>query len=88
MVLLFWLTVCFILTGLVVLLSMKKNMEDKLAFIKANMDNDAVSIQESTQSIIWWIVVAATWGVVSIILVVWWFHVYTARKMRGDRKSR
>ncbi|TQR17104.1 hypothetical protein [Psychrobacillus lasiicapitis] len=67
-----WLVLSFIIIGFVVLVSMKKNMEIKLAFIKTNIE----TTKGSTQSIIWWIVGTTVWGIVSMILIVWCFHEY------------
>ena len=72
--LLLWITTGFMIIGFVVLFSMKKSMESKLAFIKVNMESEESS--RKTKSIIWWILSAAVWGVVSMFLVVWWFHNY------------
>ncbi|MDQ0216675.1 hypothetical protein J2S13_003149 [Oikeobacillus pervagus] len=72
--LLLWLTVGFIIIGFAVLVSMKKNMEKKLAFIKANIESNIEYTKGSARSIVWWIAGTTLWGVVSIILVVWWFH--------------
>lgn len=69
--LLLWITVGFFIIGFVVLASMKKNMESKLAFIKRNMESE----KSSTKSIVWWIVGTTAWGIVSMILFVWWFSV-------------
>jgi hypothetical protein len=69
--LLLWLTVGFIIIGFVVIASMKKNMESKLAFIKGNMESKEIS----TIPIVWWIVGTTVWGTVSIIVIVWWFSV-------------
>ena len=65
-------TIGFIIIGFVVLTSMKKGMESKLAFIKANMEDEESS--KKAKSIIWWIVSTTAWGIVSMILIVWWFH--------------
>lgn len=70
--LLLWINIGFITIGFVVLVSMKKSMESKLAFIQANMESEEGSSR--TKSIVWWIVSTIVWGVVSIILIVWWFH--------------
>ncbi|THE11627.1 hypothetical protein E1I69_14340 [Bacillus timonensis] len=70
--LLLWITIGFIIIGFVVLTSMKKGLESKLAFIKANMEDTENSIK--AKSIIWWIVSTTAWGLVSMFLVVWWFH--------------
>ncbi|WP_121640515.1 hypothetical protein [Virgibacillus sp. Bac330] len=69
-----WAGIGFIIIGFVVLMSMKKGMESKLAFITANKENEESSTK--AQSIIWWIVSTTVWGVVSIIVVVWSFHNY------------
>ncbi|OMC82255.1 hypothetical protein BK128_20605 [Viridibacillus sp. FSL H7-0596] len=70
--LLLWITIGFIIMGFVVLTSMKKGMESKLAFITANMEGEESSIK--AKSIIWWIVSTTAWGIVSMILIVWCFH--------------
>ena len=64
--------VFFILIGLIVLLALKKNMENSLAFVKAHPDSDGAAIKQ--KAIIRWIVGVVLWGVVSIFLVVWFFH--------------
>ncbi|QUW23169.1 hypothetical protein JSQ81_06295 [Sporosarcina sp. Marseille-Q4063] len=69
--LLFWITVGFIIIGFIVLASMKRNMESKLAFIKGNMESKKSS--SAIRSIVWWIVGTTAWGIVSMTLVVWWF---------------
>ncbi|KHF39220.1 hypothetical protein [Halalkalibacter okhensis] len=66
---LFWITVSFIIIGFVVIASMKKGMESKLASIKHNASKDI-----STRPIVLWIVGSSAWGIVSIILIVWWFN--------------
>ena len=70
--LLLWITIGFIIMGFVVLTSMKKGMQSKLAFITANMEGEESS--KKAKSIIWWIVSTTAWGIVSMILIVWWFH--------------
>ncbi|MFC7319820.1 hypothetical protein [Halobacillus campisalis] len=65
---LLWITIGFILIGFVVLVSMKRSMESKLAFIKENPESADSSIK--SKAIIWWIVSTTAWGVVSIFLVV------------------
>jgi len=69
---LFWITIGFIIIGFVVLTSMKKGMESKLAFITANMEDEGSS--KKAKSIIWWIMSTTAWGIVSMILIIWWFH--------------
>jgi len=72
--LLLWITIGFIIIGFVVLISMKKGMESKLAFITANMKEEESS--KKAKSIIWWIVSTTAWELVSMILVVRWFNNY------------
>ena len=70
--LLLWITIGFILIGFVVLTSMKKGMERKITFIKANRENEENSSKAT--SVIWWIWCSTAWGIVSMFLVVWWLH--------------
>lgn len=70
--LLLWITIGFITIGFIVLTSMKKGLEYKLAFIKANVDSEESSTK--AKSIIWWIWSTTAWGIVSMGLVVWCFH--------------
>ncbi|HEY4599803.1 MAG TPA: hypothetical protein VIG73_00700 [Cerasibacillus sp.] len=70
-----WVTVGFIIIGIVVLASMKKSMERKVALIIENKDSKD-SKQISTKPVVWWIVGATVWGVVSIFLIVWSFSIY------------
>ena len=72
--LLLWITTGFMLIGFVVLVSMKKSMESKVAFIKANIEDEENS--SKAKSVIWWIWSTTAWGIVSMILTVWWFHNY------------
>nr|WP_211184375.1 hypothetical protein [Paenibacillus lemnae] len=67
-------TVGFILLGFIVLISMKKGMERKLAFITASTEGEESSTR--AKSIIRWIAGATAWGVASMFLVVWCFHHY------------
>ena len=69
---LLWITIGFIMIGFVVLISMKKNMKSKFAFIGANMESEESS--RKAKSIIWWIVSAVVWGIGSMIFIVWWFN--------------
>lgn len=70
--LLFWITLAISIIGFVVLISMKKGMERKVASIKANMVDEESS--SKAQSVIWWICSTIAWGLVSIFLVVWSFR--------------
>jgi Na+/proline symporter len=70
--LLIWITIGFIIIGFIVLISMKKGMESKLALIKASMENEESSTK--AKSIIWWIRSTTAWGIVSIFLIVWCFY--------------
>ena len=73
--LLLWITVGFIVIGFVVLASMKKSMERKVALIIENEESMA-SKQISNKPIIWWIVGATVWGLVSMFLIVRSFSVF------------
>ncbi|PQD94289.1 hypothetical protein CYL18_15600 [Pradoshia eiseniae] len=72
--LLFWITIGFIITGFVILASMKKGMESKVAFIKANIEDEGNS--SKAKSVIFWILSTVAWGIVSMSLVVWCFKNY------------
>ncbi|MEG0372246.1 MAG: hypothetical protein RR645_08135 [Clostridium sp.] len=72
--LLLWITIGFIIIGFVVLTSMKKGMESKVTFIKANMEDEENS--SKAKSVIWWILGTAAWGIVSMFLAVWCFQNY------------
>ncbi|MGP4064044.1 hypothetical protein ACTWPF_03915 [Oceanobacillus sp. M65] len=72
--LLLLITIVIIITGFVALASMKKGMESKVAFIKANPEDEENTTKAN--SVIWWIVSTTAWGSVSMILVVWWFNYY------------
>jgi len=61
-----WLSVGFIIIGFVVLVSMKKRMERKLAFIIETGEDE----KGHRKSIIWWITGTTIWGIVSMYLVV------------------
>ncbi|RLL48462.1 hypothetical protein D8M04_04155 [Oceanobacillus piezotolerans] len=69
---LLWITIGFIIIGFVVLTSLKKGMESKLAFITENMEGKESSAK--AKSIIWWIVSTTAWGIVSMILIFWCIH--------------
>lgn len=71
--LLLWIYIGFVIIGLVVLAFMKKGMERKLALIAANTEVEESSAKKA-KSIIWWIGCTAVWGIVSMIVIVWWFH--------------
>lgn len=71
---LLWITIGFIIAGFAVLFSMKKGMESKVAFIKANPEGEGNS--SKAKSVICWVWGAAGFGVVSMYLVVWYFDHY------------
>ena len=73
--LLLWITVGFIVIGFVVLASMKKSMERKVALIIDN-EESTESKQISTKPVVWWIAGATVWGLVSMFLIVRSFSVY------------
>ena len=70
--LLLWITTGFMLIGFVVLVSMKKGMENKVAFIKVNKEDE--ENLSKAKSVVWWIWGVTAWGVGAISLVGWWFH--------------
>ena len=72
--LLFWIAIGFIIIGFVVLASMKKSMESKVAFIKSNPEDEGNS--SKAKAVIWWICGATAWGIVSMDLVVRCFDKY------------
>ncbi|GLO67041.1 MULTISPECIES: hypothetical protein [Oceanobacillus] len=69
---LIWLSIGFILIGFCVLISTKKSMENKIAFIKSNVVDQNVT--KVTNSVIWWIVGVFGWGLISIILITLTFQ--------------
>ena len=73
--LLLWITVGFIVIGIVVLASMKKGMERKVALLIENKES-MEGKQISTKPVVWWIVGATVWGLVSMFLIVRSFSVY------------
>ena len=73
--LLLWITVGFIVIGLFVLISMKKSMEERVALAIENMDGMEGN-QQSIKPVVWWIVGVTVWGLVSMLLIVWFFSVY------------
>lgn len=73
--LLIWITIGFIVIGFFILVSMKKSMEMKVSLIIEN-ENNIESKQISNKPIIWWIVGATIWGLISIFLVVQSFSTY------------
>lgn len=72
--LLLWITVGFIVVGFIVLISMKKGMEERVALAIANEDS-LEGKQISPKPVIWWIWGAVLWGIVSIFLIVWSFSI-------------
>jgi len=72
--LLLWVTIGFIIIGFVVLSSMKKDMESKVAFIKLNMEEEGNS--SKAKAVVWWIWSTTAWGIASMFLVVWCVHHY------------
>ena len=72
--LLLWITIGFIIIGFVILASMKKSMESKVAFIIANTEDERNS--SKAKAVIWWICGVFAWGIVSMDLVVRCFDQY------------
>jgi hypothetical protein len=73
--LLLWITVGFIVIGFVVLISMKKSMERRVALIIEN-EGSMEGKQISNKPVVWWISGATVWGLVSIFLIVRSFSIY------------
>lgn len=73
--LLLWITVGFIVIGFGVLVSMKKSVEMKVAFMIENKESMERQ-QISPNPVVWWIAGATVWGIVSICLIVWSFSIY------------
>ncbi|MEC0239771.1 hypothetical protein P4H66_07855 [Paenibacillus dokdonensis] len=73
--LLLWIIVGFIIIGFVVLASMKKSMERKVALLIENKES-MESKQILTKPVVWWIVGVTVWGLVSIFLIVRSFSIY------------
>lgn len=69
-----WFTVGFIVIGFLVIASMKKSMERKVALLIEN-EESMTSKQISNKPVIWWIVGAIVWGLVSMFLVIRSFSV-------------
>ena len=72
---LLWITVGFIVIGFVVLVSMKKGMEARVNLIVGNKESIERN-QLSSKPVIWWIVGATVWGIVSMYLIVQSFSIY------------
>ena len=72
--LLLWITIGFVIIGFVVVFSMKKGMESKVAYIKANVEDEGNP--SKAKSVIWWIWGTVAWGLVSMFLVVLCFKNY------------
>lgn len=75
MTLLLWITIASIVSGIVVLASMKKSMERKLTLIIENegkLDSEPIS----AKPIIYWIWGVIILGILSMALIVWSFSVY------------
>ena len=72
--LLLWITVGFIVVGLLVLVSMKKGMEERVALAIENKDG-MEGKQTLTKPVVWWIAGATVWGLASMLLILWSFSV-------------
>ena len=73
--LLLWIAVGFIVIGFVVLVSLKKSMEMKVTLLIENKES-MESKQLSSKPVVWWIMGATVWGIVSMFLIVWSFSIY------------
>lgn len=72
--LLLWITISFIVIGFVVIFSMKKRMESRVAFLKSNTESEGDF--SKANPVIWWIWGTVAWGIVSMFLVVRCFQNY------------
>jgi len=72
MILLHWLTIGFVATGFMTLISMKKRMENKVA-VAMDKSDQIEEMEHTVKPIIWWIGGAVLWGIMSIFLIVWSF---------------
>ena len=66
--LLLWITISFIVIGFVLIFSMKKRTESKVAFLTSNMESEGDF--SKANSVIWWIWGTVAWAIVSMFLVV------------------
>ena len=73
--LLLWITIGFVMIGFVVVFSMKKGIESKVAYIKANVEEEEENLLKA-RYVILWIWGVAAFGIVSMSLVVWCFQNY------------
>ncbi len=71
----FWITIGFIVIGFVVLVSMKKSMEMKVALLKENQET-MEGKQISPKPVIWWVAGVTVWGIVSMTLIGRLFSIY------------
>ncbi|MFB1051459.1 hypothetical protein [Paraliobacillus sp. JSM ZJ581] len=73
--LLLWIAVGFIVTAFVVLVSMKKSMERKVALIIEN-EESMESKQISNKPVILWVAGVIVWGLISMFLIIRSFSVF------------
>lgn len=74
MTFLFWVMTSFTVVGFIVLMSMKKSMEKRIALAIEHEQNLELK-RRVTKPVIWWIVGATMWGIISMMFVVWTFTV-------------
>ncbi|MGG0644400.1 hypothetical protein ABE021_10720 [Sporosarcina gallistercoris] len=70
-----WITVGFIIVGFFVFISMKKNMEKRVALAIEYKDS-MEGKQILPSPVVWWIWGAFLWGIISIFLIAWSFSAY------------
>lgn len=72
MTFLHWFTIGFITIGLIIMISMKKKMENRVA-LAATQESSPNADQISTKPVIFWIWGSVFWAVISIFLIVYSF---------------
>lgn len=69
--LLLWFTIAFLVIGFVVLMVLRKSMNERVELLKSNPDLE--DGEKKAKPVIWFIWGAVAWGIVSMALVVTWF---------------
>lgn len=70
MTFLHWFTIGFITIGLIIMISMKKKMENRVA-LAATQESSPNADQISTKPVIFWIWGSVFWAIISIFLIVY-----------------
>ncbi len=69
--LLLWFTIAFFVIGFVVLMVVRRSMNQRVELLKNNPDLE--DGEQIAKPVIWFIWGSVAWGVVSMALVVTWF---------------